>query len=134
MGHTVAEVRLCNPRDRSRCVGLQLIVDTGSTYTWVRESMLESIGVERVVKRKFKTIEGNVIERWVGEAFAECMGEKATIAVVFAEEGDAEVLGVTALKVLGLEVDPVTGELRKSEARLALIARTPAGNLGVTAI
>ena len=31
-----------------------------------------------------------------------------------------EVLGVHALKGLGLEVDPATGELRKSEAILAL--------------
>ena len=38
--------------------------------------------------------------------------------IVFAEEGDAEVLGVYALE--GLEVDPMTRELRKSRAILAL--------------
>ena len=32
--------------------------------------------------------------------------------MVFAETGDAEVLGVTALETLGLEVDPVTGKLK----------------------
>ncbi len=36
------------------------------------------------------------------------------------EEGDAEVLGVYALEGLSLEVDPITKELRKSEAILAL--------------
>lgn len=34
------------------------------------------------------------------------------VEVVFAEEGDAQVLGVTALEILGLEVDPVTGKLK----------------------
>ncbi|MFP3296222.1 MAG: hypothetical protein RXN78_01420 [Vulcanisaeta sp.] len=32
--------------------------------------------------------------------------------LIFAEEGDAQVLGVTALETLGLEVDPLTGTLR----------------------
>jgi len=40
--------------------------------------------------------------------------------VVFGEPGDAEVLGVHALKGLGLEVDPTTGESRRSKAVLAL--------------
>jgi len=34
------------------------------------------------------------------------------VEVVFAEDGDAQVLGVTALETLGLEVDPLTGTLR----------------------
>ncbi len=46
--------------------------------------------------------------------------EQATRMVVFAEAGDAHVLGVDALEGLGLEVDPTTKELRKSEALLAL--------------
>jgi hypothetical protein len=32
--------------------------------------------------------------------------------VAFAEGGDAQVLGVTALETPGLEVDPITGRLR----------------------
>jgi len=31
-----------------------------------------------------------------------------------------KVLGITALENLGLEVDPITGQLRKAEALLAL--------------
>jgi predicted aspartyl protease len=34
------------------------------------------------------------------------------VEVVFAERGDAQVLGVTALETPGLEVDPITGRLR----------------------
>jgi len=48
------------------------------------------------------------------------MGEKATRIVVFAKEKDAEVLGVDALEGLGLEIDPITRQLRKSKAILAL--------------
>ena len=45
---------------------------------------------------------------------------RATTIVVFAEEKDYEVLGLHALEGLGLEVDPVTRQLRESEAILAL--------------
>jgi len=50
----------------------------------------------------------------------ECLGRRATSIVVFAEEGENEVLGLHELEGLGLEVDPVTRKLRESEAILTL--------------
>jgi len=99
---------------------LELLVDAGSTYTWVRRGKLEKLGIKPMSRRRFRTIEGKIIERYVGEAVIECLGERATCMVVFAEDSDVEVLGVTALENLALEVDPVTRQLRKSEAVLAL--------------
>ena len=69
---------------------------------------------------RFRTTEGRVIEREIGEAVVECLGERATTIVVFAEDEDAEVLGIYSLEDLRLEVDPVTRQLRKVEALLAL--------------
>jgi len=120
MGHTIARVKLCNPHDSSRCVELNLLVDTGSTYTWVRREVLESLGVKPMTRWRFRTIDGRVIEKDIGEAIIECMGEKATTIIVFAEKCDAEVLGVYTLEGLRLEVDPVTKQLRKVEALLAV--------------
>lgn len=68
------------------------------------------------------TIDGRLLERRVGEAVVEHGGERATTMVVFAEEGDAQVLGVHALEGLGREVDPIAQRLRKAEALLALCA------------
>jgi len=56
--------------------------------------------------------------RDVGEAIVECVGRRATTVVVFAEEGDDDVLGLYALE--GLEVVPVTKRLREVEAILAV--------------
>jgi len=50
----------------------------------------------------------------------ECLGRRTTTVVVFAEEKDNEVLGLHALEGLGLEVDPITKQLKESEAILAL--------------
>jgi len=122
MGHTVAAVRVCNPWDGSRCFEVELIVDTGSTYTWIRRERLEAIGVKPSGARRFRTIEGKTVEREVGEAVIECLGERATSIVVFAEKDDVEVMGVVALESLALEVDPITKQLKKSESLLALTA------------
>jgi len=66
VGHTTALVRVCNPQDRARCLDLELIVDVGSTYTWIRRERLESIGVRPSGTRRFRTIEGRTVEREVG--------------------------------------------------------------------
>jgi len=120
VGHVVARIRLYNPRNENRFVELELLVDTGSIYTWVRRRRLEELGIKPSLRRRFRTIDDRVIERDVGEAIVECMGRRATTVVVFAEEGDNEVLGLHALEGLGLEVDPVTRQLREVEAILAI--------------
>jgi predicted aspartyl protease len=122
VGHTTALVRVCNPQDRARCLDLELIVDAGSTYTWIRRERLESIGVRPSGTRRFRTIEGRAVEREIGEAVIECLGERAIRLVMFAGRDDVEVMGVEALEGLGLEVDPVTRQLKRSESMLALTA------------
>jgi len=119
LGHTTAKVKL-HSLDMTRSEQIELLVDTGSTYTWVSSTVLGGLNIEAKTVRKFKTIDGRFLERKVGEVIIEYMGEKATRMVVFADEGDAEVLGVDALEGLGLEVDPITRQLRKVEALLAL--------------
>lgn len=119
MGHTEAEVKIYGP-DSSKIEVIELLVDTGSTYSWIPAETLEELGVERKKARKFETIEGRTITRDVGEAVLECLGERATSITVFAENEDKPVLGVHALEGLGLEVDPTTKELRKVEALLAI--------------
>ncbi len=120
MSHAYADVRFSNPFDPSRGFELRLLVDTGSTYTWIRGDRLREIGVEPRSTRRFRTVDGRLLERVVAEAVVECMGERATTVVVFAEDGDAEVLGVHALEGLGLEVDPDLHRLRRTKTILAL--------------
>jgi len=120
MGHTVAKVKLYNPHDLSKSTHIELLVDTGSTYTWIKGEKLEKIGIKPIDKRKFRTIDNRVIERKIGEAIAECLNRRATTIAVFAEETDNEVLGLHALEGLGLEVDPVSKQLKEAEAILAL--------------
>lgn len=116
MGLTHVKVKV-HGRDGSTEV--QLLVDTGSIFTWLSSDRLNKLGVEPTGTRRFRTIEGREVNRRVGEAVLELIGERATQIVVFAEAEDAEVLGAYSLEGLGLEVDPTTKQLRKVGAFIA---------------
>jgi len=119
MGHTYAKVKVYS-HDLSSFDFADLLVDTGSTYTWIAAGVLEKLRTRVRRTWKFKTIDGRIVQRRIGDAHLEYMEEQAPTVVVFAEDGDGKVLGVHALEGLRLEVDPSTGELRRSEASLAL--------------
>ncbi|WP_243674730.1 hypothetical protein [Vulcanisaeta distributa] len=46
------------------------------------------------------------------------MDRRGAVTMIFGEEGDINVLGVTALESLGLEVDVVRGTLKETEQLL----------------
>ena len=117
MGEVYAQVTLKGPAGRRR---LRLLVDTGSTYTWLRSSLLRKLGVEPVAEDAFETIEGQDAYRPIGEAVLEYEGHARTTVVVFAGEREAQVLGLHFLEGLGLEVDPRGRRLKKRAKLLAL--------------
>jgi len=55
------------------------------------------------------------VERDIGIAEVELMGRRGGITVIFGEEKDTAILGVTALEALGLEVDPIKNTLKKAQ-------------------
>ena len=120
MSYTLAKARVYNPHELSKFMELKLFVDIGSTYTWIKGEKLKKLGIKPTGKRKFKTIDDRIIVREIGEALVECLSRRATTIVVFGEEKDNEVLGLHALEGLGLEVDPITKQLKEVEAILAL--------------
>ncbi|BDR92623.1 hypothetical protein [Vulcanisaeta souniana] len=61
---------------------------------------------------------GGYVERDVGGAIIEVMGRRGAVTVIFGEEEDVNVLGVTALEALGLEIDVVSGTLKETEQLL----------------
>ena len=119
MGHTIARFQI-RAAGRKRAKELDLLVDTGSTFTWIASRLLAELGIVPTRERSFVTIEGRNVKRSIGEAVLEYEGESATTIVVFAKEQDEQVLGVYALEGLGLEVDPGRKRLKKTRAILAV--------------
>ena len=116
LGLTYAKINVAGEKGSEQ---LELLVDTGSVFTWIPADVLRKLGVKSTGKRRFRTIEGRGIDRIVGEFVLELLGKRATTIAVFAEKGDASVLGAYSLEGLGFEVDPTTKQLKKVEAFIA---------------
>ncbi len=99
---------------------VEVLVDTGSTLTWIPEELAIRLSIEATGRALFETADGRTLERPVGDALVECEGSRGFVGIVFARAGDTPVLGVTALERLGLEVDPVRRVLRRTDRYLAL--------------
>lgn len=109
-------------RERDRQRTLEAMVDTGSVFTWIPEAIAADLGLVPLESWRFRTIDGRIIERSVCDAPVEIQKRRGIVRTVFAKPGDACVLGVTALEILGLTVDPTTGRLREEDATLAFAA------------
>ena len=105
-------VEVENPtRPGERRLIQSVLVDTGAELSWFPAAVLESLGIERFERWKFRQASGVVIERWVGPAFVHAAGKRATDDVVFGEPGDLVLLGARSLEGLNLRVDALTRQL-----------------------
>ena len=118
MGYVKVKVVIRNIHKSDLKSEVDLLVDTGAIYTILSRERLLGLGVEARDKRRFKTADGRVIERDVGAVEIEIKGHSTYSIVILGEPSDAEVLGVTTLEELGLQVDPVSGELKPLELLL----------------
>jgi predicted aspartyl protease len=111
MGIFRAKLRVWNPASSSAAEELEVMVDTGASYSWVLRTRLESLGVRSVRRMQFRTIEGKTIERDLAPVFVSTDGFTGGDNVVMAEPGDMEVMGAHTLESLGVTVDPVAKKL-----------------------
>ena len=111
MGTFFVDISLAPPRQPERSEAVKLLVDTGSTYTWVSASLLQALGIQPSERRRVLTIEGKVVERPATEVLITLEGRSLHTVCLFAEGGDMEVLGAYTLEGFGLAVDPVQRRL-----------------------
>ena len=114
-------VRVANPADRSKNVSVDCLVDGGAFYTMIPRSLLEKVGAKITGTRRFKLADGRMEEFPIGEAYVEVDGIGATSLVVFVSENSQPLLGVTTLELLGLQVNPISGELKPLDLYLLQI-------------
>ncbi len=98
----------------------ELLVDTGSEYSWLPEAILTSIGIEvRKPKLQFVMANGDLIVRDVGYALLRVDGFETVDEVVFAEDADLHLLGSRTLEGFGATIDASRKQLVASGPRLA---------------
>jgi len=112
------EVQICNPEKPESRDEVELLADTGAMYSIVPADVLKKLGIRSLGKRVSALANGEKIEREVGGALYKFGRHEGYASVVFGVNEDKPLLGVTALEEMGLQVDPVTKQLKPIELLL----------------
>jgi predicted aspartyl protease len=99
-----------------------VMVDTGSEYSWLPAELLAELGIVPVRIDRFKTADGRMMDRAVGFGMISAGGRTAPTVVGFAGPDDMLLLGAHALEGLNLRVDLVLRELVPAGAHPAASA------------
>ena len=110
MGTVKVTIGVGDPQGR-QFEDLEVVVDTGSTYTAVPREMLQRLGVPVERSLPSETADGRIVPVDVGEATIRLEGLEFHTPVIFAGEGETNRLGMVSLGEAALTVDPLAGRL-----------------------
>ena len=112
MGSFRVDVEIENPAKpgERRSIG-SVLVDTGAELSWFPAEVLESLGIERYARSRFRQADGTILERWTGVALLHVAGKRTGDDVVFGEPGDLVLVGARTLEGLNFRIEPVTRQL-----------------------
>ncbi|HEV8594029.1 MAG TPA: aspartyl protease family protein [Thermoplasmata archaeon] len=102
MGEVFADATFYGPAGQET---LRLLVDTGSTYTWIPAAVAKRLGIVARAVMPFDLGRRPYVRRRIGEAMVEILERRATRIVVFAGAGEEPVIGHETLQGLLLHVD-----------------------------
>lgn len=114
MGDTRTKIKIYGAN--GKFAELEVLVDTGATFTKILKSIVSEIGLEPKYEREAELGDGRTVSRKIAVAEVEMEDEKGSIPVAIGEEGERSILGYTALEILGFKVNPTTGKLGKVKA------------------
>ena len=86
---------------------VEVLVDTGATFTWLPGDLLEQLGHTPDARKSFELGDGRVIEADVGEVPVRIGDEVRTTVCAFARNGERAVIGAVTLEQFLLAPDPV---------------------------
>lgn len=106
MGIFRTTVEVASWRDHDRRVEIRdVMVDTGSEFSWLPRKVLADLGIPPVRAERFESADGRILTRDVGYAMM-FVGDRGTPSVVaFADEGDLVLLGAMTLEGLNMRID-----------------------------
>jgi predicted aspartyl protease len=105
--------------ERERFEPVDVLVDTGATYTVLPKPRLEELGVVPHTRVPFLVADGREIELEIGRAWIRIESRQEISLVVF---GDTALLGAFTLEALRLAPDPVGRRLVPVPALLMRVA------------
>lgn len=110
MGEVKVTIGVGDPRGE-RFENLEVIADTGSTFTTVPRKVLEGLGVPVDRRVPSELANGQIVPVDTGTIVIRLEGQEFPTPVIFGEAGEPSLLGVIALEHALLAVDPHDGRL-----------------------
>ena len=98
-------------RFRERYVNVDAMVDTGSTYTSLPETLLEELGIEREETDIFELADNRLVEYDLGDIRLRLEGREHYVPVIFAPDNATPLVGAVTLEIMRLGIDPVAEKL-----------------------
>lgn len=95
---------------------VEVLVDTGATYTKVPRDLLGALGIIPRDHAQARGATGQVIQRDIGHAMIRLEGRETPNPISFGEPGEDPLLGSITLESSSLAVDPVNRRLIPVEA------------------
>ena len=96
---------------RERFESVEVMVDTGATFTTVPGDLLRRLGVSPQRTMPIRLGDGSIIDDEVCDAVIKLEGKTFFTPVTFGREGEPNLLGLVALETALLAVDPVEQRL-----------------------
>ena len=96
---------------RSRFEPVEVLVDTGATYSQIPAALLHRLGIRPEWEAQARLADGSITTDPVGEATFRFEGKTFFSPVTFGREGEPSLLGAVALETAMLAVDPVEQRL-----------------------
>ena len=118
MGVFRVKAKVWNPFKPENAVEVELVVDTGATYTVLPAKVLDELGIKAIRLARLRLADNRVIEKPLGEIGIEIEGYRASATPVVFGDKDIYLLGAVTMEQLGLAPDPLEKRLKPTEALL----------------
>ena len=111
MGYVRVRCLVTNPENRLS-EELEMLADTGSWYVVVPRTVADKLGLRIIGREKVTLADGREVEVDLAPIYIELLG-RGTYALAAIIEAPEPILGTSVMEVLGLIIDPESGEIKK---------------------
>ena len=119
MGITNAILKVREHCKSEKVAEVNFLIDRGAVHSLVPGKILDGLDIEPYKEMSFSLADGTTIKRKISSAYFEFKGEGGPAPVIYGEEGDTALLGVTTLESLGLVLNPFTRTLHPMRMLMA---------------
>lgn len=107
MGTFSVPASLANPQSPGQRLTLELLVDTGATWTMLPAEVVAQLGLTATRQRTVTLANGERVTYLAGQATIQLNGEEVITVFLAGPPGCLALLGAVTLEELGLAPDPV---------------------------